>query len=326
MIELLVRLGAEPLLDRFLRGTVTSSYDGAENLALLASVDLLGDTKAADVLSILVSASMPRRPNECAKLLLALSENASPCFLQVAEAAIAALDGIGTLAPNPRMFHWEPRLEHEDRRLPSPQFLVDVLAALQRFSGGGTLCLAAAERVAARTGTFDPVTLVVPALKTMRKGSRSGAGEAVAYLWTSAAEFLLQRSERPPQPPSDWCLNVKLSCSCPDCLELEAFANDPGLRIHRFRVNKERRRHFHDVINRDRLDMTHVTERVGSPQTLVCTKDRRSFDQRMKDYRDEIAAMRTLSRFAPQSGGSTGLSTRLDLAIKRAGGGVVEKR
>jgi hypothetical protein len=52
MMELLIKLGAEPLLDRFLTGPVTSSYDGAENAAILASVKVLGDTKAAPVLSI----------------------------------------------------------------------------------------------------------------------------------------------------------------------------------------------------------------------------------------------------------------------------------
>jgi hypothetical protein len=60
-----------------------------------------------------------------------------------------------------------------------------------------------------------------------------------------------------------------------------------------------------------------VTERVGSPQTLVCTKDRRTFDRRMKQYKDEIAAMRTLGRLAPKAG-VTALSTRMQAAVERA--------
>ena len=84
-----------------------------------------------------------------------------------------------------------------------------------------------------------------------------------------------------------------------------------------FVVKKERRRHLHHMIDRHRLDMTHVTERVGSPQTLVCTKDRRTFDRRMKQYQDEIAAMRTLVRLAPKAGGAA-LSKRMEVAVKRA--------
>ena len=72
------------------------------------------------------------------------------------------------------------------------------------------------------------------------------------------------------------------------------------------------------MIDRHRLDMTHVTERVGSPQTLVCTKDRRTFDRRMEQYQGEIAAMRTLVRLAPKAGAAS-LSKRMEIAVKRGG-------
>ena len=64
--------------------------------------------------------------------------------------------------------------------------------------------------------------------------------------------------------------------------------------------------------------MTHLTERVGSPQTLVCTKDRRSFDRRMKQYGHEIAAMRTLVRLAPGSDAASGLAARMRKAVNLA--------
>jgi hypothetical protein len=89
--------------------------------------------------------------------------------------------------------------------------------------------------------------------------------------------------------PRDWHLEVTLSCTCPDCADLQTFARDPKEQVHRFRINKERRRHLHEVIKRYSLDMTHVTARVGSPQTLVCTKDRRTFQARMLLLRHELA-------------------------------------
>jgi hypothetical protein len=131
-------------------------------------------------------------------------------------------------------------------------------------------------------------------------------------LWSSAAEFLLARSEAPPQPPSDWRLDVKLSCACPDCAELQAFARDPAERVHRFRVKKERRHHLHAATDKHRLDMIHLTEHVGSPRTLVCTKDRRTFDRRAKQYENEIAAMRTLLSMADESGVAA-LSGRMEV-------------
>jgi hypothetical protein len=316
MIATLGRLNVPALLERFLRA-VTSSYDGSENAALLASISVLGDAQAAAVLSNLVSARMPERPNECTELLLALSGNPSTCFPEVAEAAVAGLDRIGTRDTKPQALGWEPE---EQRRPLAPQFLENLLRALQRFKGG-TRCGAAAEKIASRPEIFSPATLVVPAIERIcvgRQQMTAAFDSSVQHLWTSAAEFLLGRSEVPPQPPSDWRLNVELSCSCLDCRELQSFACDPARRVHRFRVNKERRHHLHNMIDTHRLDMTHVTERVGSPQTLVCTKDRRTFGLRMKQYQDEIAAMRTLVRLASKSGGGAALSRRMEVAVKRA--------
>jgi hypothetical protein len=315
MLAALTKLSAPALLDRFLREAVTSSYDGSENAALLASLNVLGDPQAGAILSTLVSARMPECPQECTELLLAISENSSLRLPEVAEAAVAGLDTIGTRDSRPEAFDWEI----EERRPLGPQFLENLLRALQPFKGG-TLCGAAAEKIASRPEIFSPVTLVVPAIERICVGrrQRTAVDSSVRHLWTSAAEFMLLRSEVPPQPPADWRLSVELSCSCPDCQELQAFARDPAERVHRFRVRKERRRHLHYVIDRQRLDMNHVTERVGSPQTLVCTKDRRTFDRRMKQYCDEVAAMRTLVRLAPKSG-CAALAKRMEIAVNRAG-------
>jgi hypothetical protein len=285
---------------------------------LIWTAVVLGETQIAAVLSVLVSAQMPMHPNECTELLLALSENPAFCFPEVAETAVAGLDTIGTHDSNSENFDFE---REEQQRPLGPQFLENLFRALQRWNGG-TLCGAAAEKIVLRPEIFGPVALVVPAIERICVGRRrgtAGVDSSVRYLWTSAAEFLLQRSEVPPQPPTDWRLNVELSCSCPDCGELQTFARDPVERVHRFRVKKERRRHLHNVIDSHRLDMAHTTERVGSPQTLVCTKDRRTFDRRMKEYKDEIGAMHTLVRLAPKAGGGAALSKRMELAVNRSG-------
>jgi hypothetical protein len=259
---------------------------------------------------------MQKRPNECAELLLTLSENPSTCFPEVAAAAVAGIDSIGTRDSEAETFAWNA--EGPQPPLGS-EFLENLFRALPRFQSG-TLCGAAAGKIVLRPEIFHPVTLVVPALERIcpqRRRMTAVVDSSVRRLWTGAAQFLLQYSEVPPQPPSDWRLPVKLSCSCADCRELQVFAHDPAARVHRFRINKERRHHLHREIDRHRLDMTHVTERAGSPQTLVCTKDRRTFDGRMKQYRDEIAAMRALVRLAPKAGDAA-LSKRMQAAVNRS--------
>lgn len=45
-------------------------------------------------------------------------------------------------------------------------------------------------------------------------------------------------------------------------------------------LTKERRRHFHGMIDFHRLPVTHITLRRGSPQTLVLTKQENLFDRK----------------------------------------------
>jgi hypothetical protein len=206
-IASLTKLNSPALLERFLKEVVASSYDGSENAPLLASVNVLGDVQAAAVVSSLVSARMPERPNECVELLLALSENPSPCFLDVAQAAIACLDSVGKCDSKSETFDWDPA----ERKHPlAPEFLENLFQALQRFNGG-TLCGAAAKQIASRPECFSPVTLVAPAIERiwLRLRHRTAmVNTSLHYLWTTAAEFLLRHSETPPQPPSDWGLEV----------------------------------------------------------------------------------------------------------------------
>ncbi|MFN0106095.1 MAG: 2OG-Fe(II) oxygenase [Bryobacteraceae bacterium] len=319
MIAVLVELNAPALLEQFIRAVVTSTYDGSENAALLTSVNVLGDVRAAAVLSALVGKRMPHRPIECAELLLTLTADPSPPLRQVAEAAVAGLDGIGMPGSKPDNT-FEPWQDRKDRRQCNlePEFIANLFSGLQHFKDR-TLCDAAASKIASRPDVFNPTTLVVPAIERIcaeRDHLPPAVDRAIQNLWTSAAEFLLLRSEVPPQPPSDWRLHAELSCSCADCRELQAFARDPAERVHRFRVKKERRSHLHRAIDRHRLDMTHVTERVGSPQTLVCTKDRRTFKARMKEYQNEIAAMCKLVKLAPKSAAAAALSKRMEAAVK----------
>src|SRR5260370_27233104 len=145
-----------------------------------------------------MSARMPERPNECSELLLALSENPSVCCPEAAEAAVAALDFIGTHDKGTETLDWEPE---EPQRPLDPQFLENLLRALQRFKGG-TLCGAAAEKIASRPEIYCPVTLVVPAIERIRAGrgqQTAAAGGRVRALWTGRAGILSPATQTPPE-------------------------------------------------------------------------------------------------------------------------------
>ena len=69
-----------------------------------------------------------------------------------------------------------------------------------------------------------------------------------------------------------------MGCSCADCAKVAAFLKDPNTEQLRFPAAKPRRQHLHRQIDSNKLDLTHVTDRRGSPQTLVITKTNASFE------------------------------------------------
>jgi hypothetical protein len=89
---------------------------------------------------------------------------------------------------------------------------------------------------------------------------------------------------------------VKILCKCEDCRILEDFSQDPKSVTHKFRVREDRRAHLHRTIEKYGLDMDHVTERTGSPHTLVCTKTRRSYKRRCNQFRNDVTWLKTLEK------------------------------
>ena len=126
-----------------------------------------------------------------------------------------------------------------------------------------------------------------------RLGTLSPPGKAIAH-WLSACRRELQtRTARAPQAPGDYRRDAGLSCKCADCRELSRFLANPNERECRMPLNKDRRRHLHGIIEANRCDVTHVTERMGRPFTLVCTKTTASYERACKAFeRDK----RNLSR------------------------------
>ncbi|HXJ60569.1 MAG TPA: hypothetical protein VNU68_28315 [Verrucomicrobiae bacterium] len=99
---------------------------------------------------------------------------------------------------------------------------MNVLAKLN----ASELRAAAAEKFAAGPEVFDPVSILVPALRSV--GALDAANRR---LWEHSAEFLLGRRGRAPEAPKDWRQQVKLSCTCADCRELQKFVLDRALAV-----------------------------------------------------------------------------------------------
>src|SRR5690606_1909641 len=126
---------------------------------------------------------------------------------------------------------------------------------------------------------------LLPALELADEASGQIPETARDILWQQCAEDLLSRAEFPPEVPKDWAQKVTIRANDPLLKELETFARDPERKVHRFSVRADLRQTLHRAIEAHQLDMSHVTERRGSPYTLVCTKNHSSWHAACKKHR-----------------------------------------
>lgn len=325
MLTMLTRLGDATLVEKFIIQVVEPAYNGDENAALHACVPLLGAAKTGSLFAALVRRHMGDHHGSCVSLLHGLAAknaavkdpNWARALREIAQAAVAGLDEIaGQAAPSENLY-----LQPAGQVEPVQSALVTNLLGALATRGVEPLREEAARRLSSRPEVFDPVSVLVPALGSLCAGLPEIAqrDSAFLHLWTHSAQFLLTRSEVPPERPKDWRQEERLSCACADCRELQAFVLDPLEQTHRFRLRQDRRQHLHQQIERHRLQMTHTTERRGSPQTLVCTKDCRNHRQRCELYRQDIAAMAVLSGLGRGAlGARASLLTRIEGARARA--------
>src|SRR6267143_3625009 len=216
MIALLGQLADAPLLERFIAGVVTREYDGSENEAMATNVHWVGPIRAGQLLSHLAIENMRFFPAACVNLLWRLTRELGlesttdwiAALREIGAAIVRALPDLKQRKPDQPDRDWCRTQKAKPVDGTTLADLLETLAALN----ASTLRDAACKSIAANPKVFNPATLIVPALQLLRERS----GDAVLSdkefrrLWGHSAEFLLARSEQPPQSPKDWRLGVKI--------------------------------------------------------------------------------------------------------------------
>jgi hypothetical protein len=290
MLELLRSTGDSKLIQRFIEQVIVPQYDGSENEQLSTCHSLLEPSKVGQLFSALVEQNMPLFHGPCVDLLSRLVEveSCDPILLaanrKIAESVVKMLSKINPSERASTQVDWRRARHAKPVEASSIATLFDILRRLEAVQLRDT----AAATLMAYPETYVPDTVLVPALSYMRQRQRGEIADA------GAAEFLLLRSEFPPREPADWAQPVNLDCRCADCRQLQSFAEDPAQKVYRFRVRKDRRQHLHQTIESYQMDMMHQTERKGSPQTLVCTKTRRSYQKRCQQHAEDLGHFKTL--------------------------------
>ena len=90
------------------------------------------------------------------------------------------------------------------------------------------------------------------------------------------SQYLHRFVRPPPRAPTDWVRNTVQNCVCQDCNAVNRFLRDPTQSVGRFPLANNRRAHIHQKLDAY-TTCTHQTSRVGSPFTLVVTKNQSQY-------------------------------------------------
>ena len=304
MLGLLTRIADPGLAARFVREVLSKDRLGKEGKALARLCDKVGWKAMAKPLKGFVAAQSPDAPE--ASLVATASIFADLCTSRgrmTAERKAAcqtlAADVVALVEQwdNPQQkMGWSATRESRKgiveslfRSMPA----IDQTDLLERFLA----------HVLADTKHYDLHEILIPAAESLRKefGPKSAGRAVYRRLLEHSIEELRSLTPAPPQLPADWAQEVKLRCRCADCRELEQFLRDPEERVHRFRAGKDRRKHLHQQIDNQRLDVDHVTDRRGSPQTLVSTKNRASYERKKKEFAENTRLLARLEKLGKKS-------------------------
>ena len=296
MLHLLTAVEDETLTIRFLRQVVLLHYNGDENEALLAALGIIPMDAIREFLVDLIRARFVIRTDATLAFLRGVGESMSTASNDVLEVSVRT--ALSLLPESMEKRIEDDKWYSESEETISDQAVCDLFILAWRcdlMDDAETAALAITDYPLAVT----PDRTIPAALDELY--SETGLADTAAYttLWRHATEFLLSRSELPPEQPLDWRITADINCHCEYCTKLRAFCKDPSTQIARFPLRKDLRAHLHKIIDYNQLDLTHETERRGSPYTLVCTKTRATYRRRLAEYTEDVSCMRLLSRFAP---------------------------
>ena len=138
-------------------------------------------------------------------------------------------------------------------------------------------------------------SILLPAALALRAATAEAPEpSAVAALRQTVLAHLNRRIAEPLEPPADLSRPAKLVCSCNYCQGLSRFLASPMEPIYRLKAAERERGHVADVATRSACDLDLDTDKRGRPYTLVCTKNRASYERRVQQRAQDLEQRGTL--------------------------------
>ena len=294
MLSSLTQLHDTVHVDTFLSAiSAKGLYHGSENEALTRAFGLLAPERTAELMEQIISANAQMMPGACAGLLARTSEGTPPAcprgLLQpVATALVETFLGQCASASSPGCLRWPAPIE--------PALIVDLLTALDRINSP-SLAGRVVEHVLGNPASFGMDAIIVPAVLGLTEWAPTSSVASVQRLRAACLAHLRGRIAEPLEPPADFARMNTVSCRCVHCVELGRFLVDPGRKEWALKAAQHSRSHVESVIRQHGCDLDCATRRVGSPHSLVCTKNQASYKQRVRQRKDDLRNVERLDIF-----------------------------
>ena len=300
MASLLEELGDGDTADRFIRQVLAKDCLGTEGEALAGLCSKIGWERLTPALVFFVSQQGPE--NETADFKAAVSIFTALCMADLPMDAARCAAGLAMADPLMSQLKAFDRLKRKisrrgvGTRTGLLENLVHSMCNLEAFHW--------AEEVISHALNLPKLyplhKVLIPAARKLHSGLEEGSRKKIGYqrLLDCCLKALVSLTETPIPAPTDWAQNPPFKCRCKDCGALLAFLKDPVSSVGRFKMGKERRKHLHRQIDRFMCDVSHVTERRGKPFTLVCTKNRNSYEKRVRQFEKDTKLLAELRLLA----------------------------
>jgi predicted 2-oxoglutarate/Fe(II)-dependent dioxygenase YbiX len=269
-----LRLGdLEGCIDFINRHAAAGAYGAADNPALAAALGQLPADHAAGLLTAVISGNIVRLPGTCADLLARCSEGDPGRLPALRAPALALLEGLPDGREPPPLPNWER---------PEPLTAAHIAAAL---SGLPRIDSDIADRALglflSHPAIYDLDRVLLPAALLLREHASGPEPATTARLRGAVLAHLEARIALPLEPPSDWARASEVPCGCGHCKGLARFLTSPTESVWHFKAAEAERNHVAQTASRANCDLDLTTDKRGRPYTLVCTKNRASFERRL---------------------------------------------
>jgi hypothetical protein len=310
MLKLLKRIGDAQLATRFLRDVLPNACDGSEGKTLLQVCDQFGWEALGPSLGNFLNHQDPKDDhNGLGKIVSIcevlccdppeLSKERRAVCRSLADPLERLIDKYDKLPFDE--WRWEDDEDNEEHERAG---VVAKVARMFAAIGAMDHLERFISHVLEKRRRYDLHRVLIPDTKALHQSLEAvpAAQPAATRLLNHCLGELRTATAKPVEPPKDWKRKADLKCECEDCAALSKFLRDPAARVGRFPLRNDRRRHLHQQIDRHGCDCTHVTERKGSPQTLVCTKTQNSYERRLKQNEVEKKLLSQLQAMAGRKG------------------------